>query len=257
MLVVVLLLVVAAGGVLGFAMNSDTPESAWISVLLTGIGGFLLLVESRRRRAERSAEARVEASTPGSLSDTANTNVLAASVRQTDSTGSGTGVAPASYRDSAERGSEATGVPPRNSPRSSVADQPDLGFGAGVSDHEADEFGSGSSNSGGAAIGVDEDPVAENSWVGVRTEDELAAEVVVVDERPRYHLEDCGWLAVRIAVPTIPISVGEAGELGFSPCAHCEPTTRLAERYRGGNIRADGSTGHRANRVGSEGRRAR
>ncbi|MFG1993196.1 hypothetical protein ACGFJ7_24775 [Actinoplanes sp. NPDC048988] len=52
----------------------------------------------------------------------------------------------------------------------------------------------------------------------------LDAEVLVVDGRPRYHLPDCPHLVGRL---TEPIPVGEAVELGFSPCGLCRPVDRL------------------------------
>lgn len=55
----------------------------------------------------------------------------------------------------------------------------------------------------------------------------LEAEVVVVDEYPRYHLDDCSWLGDR---DTIPIPVREARKLGFTPCAVCTPDAHLATR---------------------------
>lgn len=53
----------------------------------------------------------------------------------------------------------------------------------------------------------------------------LDTEVVVVDEYPRYHLDDCSWLGDR---DTIPIPVREARKLGFTPCAVCTPDAHLA-----------------------------
>jgi hypothetical protein len=58
---------------------------------------------------------------------------------------------------------------------------------------------------------------------------ELDDEVRVVDEHPRYHLVSCSWL-VRHA--TIPIAVSEARQLGFTPCARCGPDARLAGQHR-------------------------
>jgi hypothetical protein len=58
---------------------------------------------------------------------------------------------------------------------------------------------------------------------------DLAVEVRVVDEHPRYHLTDCRWLGTRA---TIPIAVAEARQLGFTPCARCEPDRRLAAQHR-------------------------
>lgn len=57
----------------------------------------------------------------------------------------------------------------------------------------------------------------------------LSVEVRVVDEHPRYHLARCGWLTGR---ETIPLPVSEARELGFTPCARCEPDAVLAAVYR-------------------------
>jgi hypothetical protein len=57
----------------------------------------------------------------------------------------------------------------------------------------------------------------------------LNAEVRVVDEHPRYHLATCVWLANR---PTIPIPVSEARQLGFTPCSRCGPDATLAARHR-------------------------
>jgi hypothetical protein len=58
---------------------------------------------------------------------------------------------------------------------------------------------------------------------------DLKDEVLVVDERPRYHLEGCAHLAGR---STIPLPVDEARTDGFTPCAVCEPDRNLAERAR-------------------------
>lgn len=58
---------------------------------------------------------------------------------------------------------------------------------------------------------------------------ELPNEVRVVDEHPRYHLTSCAWLADR---PTLPLPVGEARQLGFTPCAYCGPDAVLAARHR-------------------------
>lgn len=58
---------------------------------------------------------------------------------------------------------------------------------------------------------------------------DLTTEVRVLDERPRYHLADCAWLADR---PTLGLAVGEARQLGFTPCALCSPDAALAAEHR-------------------------
>lgn len=57
----------------------------------------------------------------------------------------------------------------------------------------------------------------------------LSVEVRVVDEHPRYHLANCTWLADK---GTIPIAVSEARQLGFTPCARCGPDAVLAAKHR-------------------------
>ncbi|CRK58416.1 hypothetical protein [Alloactinosynnema sp. L-07] len=59
----------------------------------------------------------------------------------------------------------------------------------------------------------------------------LSADVRVLDERPRYHLVKCGWLANR---PSIALPVSEARQLGFTPCGRCAPDATLAAKHRAG-----------------------
>lgn len=58
----------------------------------------------------------------------------------------------------------------------------------------------------------------------------LATEVQVIDGRPRYHLADCPHLRGR---ESEPLPVGEAVELGFTPCGRCEPDSALLTDRRG------------------------
>lgn len=58
---------------------------------------------------------------------------------------------------------------------------------------------------------------------------DLADEVLVVDEEPRYHLAGCRFLAGRWA---IPLPMVEARTDGFTPCATCRPVRHLAETER-------------------------
>jgi len=64
---------------------------------------------------------------------------------------------------------------------------------------------------------------------------ELNDEVVVIDERPRYHLSACAWLGDR---PTMALPVSEARELGFTPCGLCSPDATLAARHRSERARS-------------------
>jgi hypothetical protein len=58
---------------------------------------------------------------------------------------------------------------------------------------------------------------------------DLVDEVRVLDERPRYHLSSCSWLAGR---PTLGLPVQEARQLQFTPCSLCRPDSTLVSRYR-------------------------
>ncbi|SDO08094.1 hypothetical protein SAMN05421507_1011269 [Lentzea jiangxiensis] len=58
---------------------------------------------------------------------------------------------------------------------------------------------------------------------------DLVDEVRVLDERPRYHLSSCSWLAGR---PTVGLPVQEARQLQFTPCALCGPDSTLVSRHR-------------------------
>jgi len=68
---------------------------------------------------------------------------------------------------------------------------------------------------------------------------ELTDEVLVVDEHPRYHLTRCRW-PEHARAERLP--VGEARELGFTPCERCRPDTTLARRHRAARATATGSS---------------
>ena len=57
----------------------------------------------------------------------------------------------------------------------------------------------------------------------------LKVDVLVVDEYPRYHVEQCDWLTGQ---ETITIPVSEARELGFTPCGQCRPDATLLNNRR-------------------------
>jgi hypothetical protein len=52
----------------------------------------------------------------------------------------------------------------------------------------------------------------------------MQTDVLVVDGRPRYHLPGCVHLLGR---ESEPLPVGEAIDLGFTPCSLCEPDSAL------------------------------
>ncbi|MEU5849941.1 hypothetical protein [Saccharopolyspora shandongensis] len=138
MLLVVLLLVLVAGGVLAGAVAAGEPDLAWLSVLISVVGVALLVADRRRRRAG-----------------------------------------------------------PRERPPADPAPV------------DGREPGEERSNAAEAA-----DPDAE---------------VLVLDERPRYHVRTCEWIGDR---KTIAVPLREARELGFTPCARCAPNATLAAEVR-------------------------
>lgn len=80
-----------------------------------------------------------------------------------------------------------------------------------------------------AVAGDDEDPTDEPAPQAVSAPDaarvaRMVSDVLVVDGRPRYHLPGCGHLVGR---QSEPLPVGEAVELGFTPCGRCEPDRAL------------------------------
>jgi hypothetical protein len=68
---------------------------------------------------------------------------------------------------------------------------------------------------------------------------ELAEEVVVVDEHPRYHLVRCRF-PDHLRSERLPVR--EARALGFTPCGRCRPDTTLARRHRAGRAASTGSS---------------
>lgn len=81
---------------------------------------------------------------------------------------------------------------------------------------------------GGAELDdpVDEPPVQRRPSRVAALVARLDSEVLVVDGRPRYHMGGCRHLVGR---EVEPLPASEANELGFTPCALCEPDIVLAD----------------------------
>ncbi|MGJ7906101.1 hypothetical protein ACOQFL_06435 [Actinopolyspora sp. H202] len=184
MLLTVLLLLLAAAGVLVFAVAAGSAQWAWLSVLLCAVAAVLLFWSRARDRKPRDRKR----SRPA----------------------------------------------PRHSAHAVAGDAAS----GPVAESEAELDGSGTTF-GGDTIGphaesVEPDPGTEPSEQRTDAADVLLvcesdAEVFVIDERPRYHLDDCSWVGQR---STMPLPVGEARELGFTPCAVCSPDTSVARLER-------------------------
>lgn len=70
----------------------------------------------------------------------------------------------------------------------------------------------------------DEPPVQPSSAADIARVSTMTEEVLVIDGRPRYHVRGCVHLLGR---ESEPLPVGEAVELGFTPCSACEPNTTI------------------------------
>jgi hypothetical protein len=177
MLFVVLVLVLAAAGLLVTALVNGAMLWAWLSVGVSVVAALVLVVDwARRRQLVRDAP-------PAAARPAAEPAAPAAPAAEPTP-------------DQAEPAAEGS------APEGSVPD--DL-----VPDDEPAE----------------EDTDAADLLVVA----DLATEVRVVDERPRYHLATCAWLAGRA---TLGLPVGEARQLGFTPCAVCSPDGTLAAAAR-------------------------
>ncbi|GHJ44944.1 hypothetical protein Cs7R123_22860 [Catellatospora sp. TT07R-123] len=130
-------------------------------------------------------------------------------------------------------------APPRAPERDSWADEPVRQNGRADTDtmtmssgypSEQPEVVLPQQGSGGRADDYDdEDPPDEPVAQRVSAADaarvaRMSTDVLVIDGRPRYHVAGCVHLLGR---PCEPLPVGEAVDLGFSPCGLCEPDSAL------------------------------
>ncbi|MGW4400323.1 hypothetical protein ACWEHA_33950 [Amycolatopsis nivea] len=204
MLYIVLLLVLAALGLLVTALITGTSLWAWVSIGLSVLAGLLLLVDWLRRRKRADAGPDEDSEEPA---DSEDSDAEAAEEKDE--------AAPA------EEDAEQTALIPATGELGDPAEvpEPELGKPAAEAGPQSE------------AKAVRDTPpgVEETAPEDLEVVKELEDEVVVVDEYPRYHLVDCGWLSGR---DTIPIGVGEARQLGFTPCARCGPDAVLAAAHR-------------------------
>src|SRR4051794_26151146 len=225
MLVLVLLLVVAALGLLIAALTTANTLWAWLSVVISVAAAALLVMDWVRNRRRRSQAAPAADRTPGAR------QVPVADPRSPDqSAQSAQAAAPQVDVVDFTADPEATSVDAQAPIRQPVGPQISRLDLPTISDAELDEV----FNTPSAPEPVRLDPNVEPAEEATDATDllvvsELSDEVVVIDERPRYHLRACGWLGDR---PTMPLPVSEARELGFTPCGHCRPDSTLAASHR-------------------------
>jgi len=194
LLYVVLLCVLAAFALLVVALVSTQTLWAWGSVALSIVGAVVLLLDWQRRR---RAEARPNAAVP-----------IAGEATAAESSVDG-------GDDESDAGPQEDEGGPGESQVTGDLDSP---------------------ATGGVQIGTNRDDQQEPGEEDTDAADalvvsELTDEVLVLDERPRYHLAACHWLGER---PTIPLPINEARQLGFTPCALCTPDATLAAATRSG-----------------------
>jgi hypothetical protein len=188
-LYIVLVLVLAALGLLVTALITASSLWAWVSIGLSVLAGLLLVADWLRRRRRSTAPS----APPASAAE------------------------PASPVEEPVEEEQTTLIPaagdlgdPADTPEPAIAEEPDA---SAETETKAD-----------SEPGVEETPEADIAVLA-----DLEDEVVVVDEHPRYHLRTCVWLGTR---DLIPIGVGEARQLGFTPCATCTPDATLVAAHR-------------------------
>jgi hypothetical protein len=181
-LYIVLVLVLAALGLLVTALITASSLWAWVSIGLSVLAGLILVADwlRRRRRSTAPAAPAAPAVTTPEPADEEQTTLIPASG--------------------------------------------DLGDPAGTPEPTATDASPEAETTADSEPEIEETPEADIAVLA-----DLEDEVVVVDEHPRYHLRTCAWLGTR---DTIPIGVGEARQLGFTPCARCTPDATLVSAHR-------------------------
>ena len=206
MLYIVLVLVLAALGLLVSALITASSLWAWVSIGLSVLAGLILVADWLRRR--RRAAAPAEPEKPVSEEP----------------------VPPAEEPSPAEKPAEEeqTVLIPAAGDLGDPADTPEPEPEPDAeSDSEKTVVAEAPVES---ANGIESDPgVEETPDADIAVLADLEDEVVVVDEHPRYHLTTCIWLGSR---DTIPIGIGEARQLGFTPCDRCRPDANLVAAHR-------------------------
>ena len=124
----------------------------------------------------------------------------------------------------------AMGRGPAGAPAGAVAEGA-----SGPAGTTADGAGASAASAVGTAVPVlrqdqpADPPVEEVEVTDLLLLVDLTDEVLVVDERPRYHVADCTWLH---GGGTMPLPLDEARAEGFTPCGICRPDRTLARRAR-------------------------
>jgi hypothetical protein len=197
-LYIVLVLVLAALGLLVSALITASSLWAWVSIGLSVLAGLILVADWLRRRRRSAPRAEPAPEDPVAEKPVAE--------------------APPAEEHPAE--AEQTVLIPAAGDLGDPADapEPDEPVAAAAPPEPEPE------PEAGTDPGEEETTEADIAILA-----DLEDEVVVVDEHPRYHLTTCVWLGAR---DRIPIGVGEARQLGFTPCDRCSPDANLVAAHR-------------------------
>jgi hypothetical protein len=193
-LAILLLLVVALGLLILGLIASSSPLVVG-SILISGLAAYLI-VRSRRAAGERAA---------------ANVGRHSAEPTETPTTESAQAVPSGSEPSGSERTESRTSE-------------------TGASETGTSETGTSETGTSGPEPResglVEPEPAASEAPLRAHGSDL----VWVVDGRPRYHLERCGFIS---GLGGEPVPLQQAVEDGFTPCSLCDPDTVLQELTRG------------------------
>ncbi|RZS34816.1 hypothetical protein EV193_108165 [Herbihabitans rhizosphaerae] len=237
MLYIILVLALGALGLLIAALTTANTLWAWLSVIVSvAAAGLLVLDWSRNRRASQPDEG---AAVGDDRFDESQHGRHEKADEATQAPGERIpppGAVPVEHTPEAVRLDEPVfDIPPAESTGAHAAVEPDeqpTRAMAPPPPPTAAETTAATATSRRPPIDPDAEPPEEpTDAADLLVVSDLSAEVVVLDERPRYHLARCTWLGAR---EIIPLPVNEARSLGFTPCAYCGPDAVLAERHRAG-----------------------
>lgn len=201
MILAAALLVVVALALFVGGVATGATALYWACVAVSAVAAVLLVV-ARRRLARTAGGAPLADGADGSRDHRGDP----APVSRVTSTADSDGPAPA---------------PERELPEERRASTSEFPIPAPSAENRAD---------GHPPVGESADPPVEEVEVtDLLLVVDLADDVFVVDEHPRYHLETCRWLAGRSA---IPLPMDEARADGFTPCAVCSPDRNMAQTAR-------------------------
>jgi hypothetical protein len=228
-LYIVLVLVLAALGLLVTALLTANTVWAWVSVVLSVLAGLILLIDwLRRRRRKPAAEAEPEASDPADSADSTDKDeaeTVAGELPEAEKAPDAEQTELMPSAGDLDSSSTAIIVPvPDEETKDEPAESEDSAASEDSADSEEEEAAPVRAKDEAGDPGEEQTDADDLLIVS-----ELEDQVVVVDEYPRYHLVECVWLAER---DTIPIEVAEARQLGFTPCVRCGPDANLATKHR-------------------------